>query len=207
VHTCLIEAQYLPPIAYFSAISKTAEVIVEKHEHYEKQSYRNRCYVNSVQGREMLIVPLTSKHGKIKICDVKIDYAQKWLNNHWRTIQSAYGKAPFFEYYADDLHGILFTKFQFLYDLNFTLLTMCLKWLKFKIPIKESLTYIQTIEPAVIDLRSAIHPKTTQLERFYKPAVYPQVFGNKFVNNLSLIDLVFCKGPGALAVVEASTPK
>jgi hypothetical protein len=207
VHISLIEAQYLPPIAYFSAISKATEVLIEKHEHYEKQSYRNRCYVNSVQGREMLIVPLTSKHGKIKICDVKIDYTQKWLNNHWRTIQSAYGKAPFFEYYSDDLHGILFTKFQFLYDLNFTLLTMCLKWLKFKIPIRESLTYIQTIEPAFINLRSVIHPKTTLSERFYEPAVYPQVFGNKFVKNLSLIDLVFCEGPGAWAVVEASTPK
>ena len=47
---------------------------------------------------------LTDKHGKIAIKDVRIDYSQKWLNNHWRTITSAYRNAPFFEYYADDLH-------------------------------------------------------------------------------------------------------
>ena len=87
VRTALIELQYLPPIEYFSALSQFDEVLLEKHEYFEKQTYRNRCYVNSVHDREMLIVPLTSKHGKIKISDVRIDYSQKWLNNHWRTIQ------------------------------------------------------------------------------------------------------------------------
>jgi hypothetical protein len=204
----LIEAQYLPPVAYFSALTKHTEVVLEKYEYYEKQTYRNRCYLNSAQGREMLIVPLTSKHGKTVISEVRIDYSQKWLNNHWRTIRTAYGKAPFFEHYAGDLYKVLFRGSGFLYDLNLTLLTMCLKWLKWELPIRETLAYEIVPQENVADLRSAINPKKTDnLAGFYKPAVYDQVFGNKFVENLSLIDLIFCEGPGALGIVQASTPK
>ena len=124
--TALIETHYLPSIAYFSALQNVDEVILEKHERYVKQSYRNRTYIVSTQGKEKLIVPLTSKHGKVLITDVRIDYGQKWLNQHWRAIQSAYGRAPFFEYYKEDLETVLFKKTMFLYDLNFELLSMCL---------------------------------------------------------------------------------
>lgn len=208
MRTALIELQYLPPIEYFSALSQFDEVLVEKHEYFEKQSYRNRCYVNSVHGREMLIVPLTAKHGKVKISDVKIDYSQKWLNNHWRTIQSAYGKAPFYEYFSDQLHDELFRKHELLYDLNRALLTLCLNWLKWYIPVRETGNYQKTTKEGIVDLRSAIHPKKGEVaQSFYQPAVYYQVFGSKFVQNLSLIDLIFCEGPGARAIVKASAKK
>jgi hypothetical protein len=207
VSTALIELQYLPPVSYFSALSKFSEIVVEKHEHYEKQTFRNRCYINTSQGRAALIVPLTSKSGKVTITDVKVDYTQKWLNNHWRAIQSAYRKAPFYEYYSDDLHDVLFKKVDFLYDLNLQLLTLCLKWMKWNLAISESLTYEKS-PVSIVDMRSVINPKKSEaMAQFYQPAVYYQVFGSKFVENLSLIDLIFCEGPGARVIIQASTPK
>jgi hypothetical protein len=208
VDPVLIELQYLPPIAYFAVLTGRSEVIVEKFERYEKQTYRNRCYILGSNGRETLILPLTSKHGKPIISEVKIDHSQKWMNNHWRAIQSAYGKAPFFEYYSDDLHTVLCRKHVFLYDLNMELLTLCLKWLKWNIPVRETINYEKPAQEGLLDLRSALTPKKTdQLRRFYQPAVYHQVFGNKFVNNLSLIDLILCEGPGARSIIHASSPK
>ncbi len=201
----LIETQYLPPIAYFAAIQQASTITIEKHEHFQKQTYRNRCYILSSQGKEMLILPLTSKHGNVCITDIKIDYSQKWLNHHWRSIQSAYGRAPFFEYYASDLEKVLFAKHIFLYDLNYQLLSMCLKWLKWNVPVKESLAYEKTVDSSIMDLRSLINPKKSDIEeKFYKPASYTQVFGSTFVKNLSLIDLIFCEGPAARLIVEAS---
>lgn len=182
------------------------EIILEKHEHYTKQTYRNRCYIISAQGKEKLIVPLTFKHGKVFITDVRIDYDQKWLNNHWRTIRSAYGKAPFFEHYCDDIEKVLFRKFTFLYDLNYNLLSLCLKWLKWDRTIKESLSYEKAPALPVLDLRSAINLKKPEnLQNFYSPVNYHQVFGNTFVVNASIIDLIFCEGPGASQIVQAST--
>lgn len=208
MRTAIIEIQYLPPIAYFSALSFFDEVVIEKHEHYEKQTYRNRCYINTARGRDVLIVPVTSKHGKAGTGEVRIDYSQKWLNNHWRTIQAAYGKAPFYAYFAHELHDELFKKHDLLFDLNLALLTMCLRWLRSKTLLKESVRYEKTPADGVIDLRSRINPKKPEMvQTFYQPAVYHQVFGNKFVNNLSLVDLIFCEGPGAAVVVQASAHK
>jgi len=201
----LIEAHYLPSDAYFAAIHQSECILLERHEHFTKQTYRNRCRINSANGEHQLIVPVTSKHGKAIITDVRLDFGQKWLNNHWRTVQSAYGNAPFFEYYSPDLHDALFRKVEFLYELNYRLLSMCLKWLRWDMPIKETEHYSDTTSTPVFDLRSAINPKKSdQCHKFYYPVMYNQVFGNTFVENLSLIDLVFCEGPGAAKIVQAS---
>jgi hypothetical protein len=208
VKTILIESQYLPPIAYFSLLSGADALIVEKYEHYEKQSYRNRCYIKTASGIQSLTIPLTEKHGKTAIAEVKIDYSQKWLNNHWRSIQSAYGNAPFFEYYSHELHDALFKRPVFLYDLNRMLLTMCLKWLKSNIPVTETSSYVTEPDITISDYRSVLNPKKADsCNRIYKSVGYSQVFGSKFVENLSIIDLVFCEGPGALSIVKASALK
>jgi WbqC-like protein family len=201
----LIETHYLPSVAYFCALHDVNAVVLEKHERYIKQSYRNRTYIVSAQGKEKLIVPLTFKHGKVLITDVRVDYGQKWLNQHWRAIQSGYGKSAFFEYYSEDLERALFRKTVFLYDLNIELLSMCLKWLKRDVEIKESVAYEKAPAKPILDLRSAINfKKEENLGNFYRPVNYHQVFGNTFVANASIVDLIFSEGPGAAQIVEAS---
>ena len=203
--TALIETHYLPSIAYFAALHSAREIILERHEHYVKQSYRNRCHIISTQGKENLIVPLTCKHGKVYITDVRIDHSQKWLNIHWRTILSAYRKAAFFEHYGEDLEKVLFKRTLFLYDQNVELLSMCLKWLRWDVTVRESSTYEKVPEPGVFDLRSVINVKNEEnLAKFYRPTSYHQVFGNTFVANASVIDLVFCAGPQAAQIIQAS---
>jgi hypothetical protein len=152
-----------------------------------------------------LSVPISTNGGKTLITDVRLDYTQKWVNNHWRTVQSAYGKAPFFNHYGEELHDVLFKKAASLYELNYMLLSMCLKWLRWSMPIKETEFYADQPPGNVFDLRFGLNAKKLeQCHQFYYPAMYNQVFGNTFVENLSLIDLVFCEGPGASSLVQAS---
>lgn len=130
--------------------------------------------------------------------EVRIDHSQKWLDNHWRTIQSAYGKAPFFEYYAQDLHDILFKNHKYLFDLDLHLLSLCLKWLKWKKSIKQNKIYEKDPVSTVNDLRNVINAKNSTESMFsFKGIEYRQVFGHTFVADLSIIDLVFCTGPDA----------
>lgn len=206
--TALLETHYLPSIAYFCALHAAGSVVLERHEYYVKQTYRNRCYINTTHGRDSLIIPLTAKHGKVHVKDVRIDYGQKWLNNHWRTIRSAYGNAPFYEHYAPDLEQVLFNRYEFLYDLNFNLLTLCLRWLRWDLAVNESLSYDKIPGGDIWDLRSFITPKNpTNLKYIYQAVPYHQVFGNAFADNLSLIDLIFCNGPEAGRIIQASTVK
>lgn len=205
MNTALVELHYMPCIAWFSAISDCHQVVVEKFEHYQKQSYRNRCYIRGPHQIETLIVPVNVPGGKARITEVRIDYSQKWLGNHWRTLQTAYGKAPFFEYYGPELHQILYRKHVFLYDLNFDIMTMCLKWLKIKAAVTESESFAPPSASVARDVRGLLNPKKEDgCNRFYKSIEYHQVFGSKFVPNLSLIDLIFNQGPGARDILNAS---
>lgn len=199
----VIELHYLPCLAYFTILQRYGAVVLEKHEHFVKQSYRNRCYVNTEHGPEALSVPLTGKHGKVPVTRVRVDYTQKWLNNHWRTIQSAYGKAPFFEFYSDDLHDVLFRKYDYLYDLNYALLTMCLTWLRCDIKVRESLSYEKEYAQGFHDLRSCITPRNPEfVQRIHRAVPYCQVFGSTFADNLSILDVVFCSGPEAGRILK-----
>lgn len=204
----LIEPHYLPSLEYMTVLQQFGEIKWEQHEHYVKQSFRNRCHINTAQGLEMLVVPLTGKHGKIPIKDVRIDYTIHWQNNHWRTIESAYRKAPYFEFYADDLRNIIYRKKDFLFDLNLELLSFCLKCIQHKPNISVSVTYEKSPDSTFYDLRSMIHAKKPYSDRsIYKSTPYQQVFGNQFAANLSMIDLLFCEGPQTGFLLLASRNK
>jgi WbqC-like protein family len=204
----LIEPHYLPSLEYFCVLLPLDKIVLEQHEHYVKQSFRNRCHINTTQGRVMLVVPLTQKHGKVQLKDIRIDNSLKWQNNHWRTIQSAYARSPFFEHYRDELNKILFGNDTYLFDLDRNLLSFCLRNLGLEKAISETVAYEKEPNSEISDLRSQITSKKPPSDRsFYQPRPYHQVFGNAFAGNLSVIDLLFCEGPGALTILKASEKK
>ena len=114
----LIELQYLPSIAFFSSLEGKEELILEANEFFEKQTYRNRCHLLSSQQIEILTVPLQGANKKIKTKDIKIENSQNWSKKHWRSIQTCYGKSPFFEFFADEFKPIYEKEYNFLWDLN-----------------------------------------------------------------------------------------
>lgn len=192
----LIESHFLPSVEYFCALSRYEDIQLEAHEHFMKQSYRNRCYLLAVNGVGRHTVPLTGKHGKVSIHEVQIDYTVRWQASLWRSIQSAYAHAPYFEHYRDDLRGALFSGNRHLLDLNVRLLSLCLKWLRWGKRISLSTSYHPETDRD--DLRNVISDKEDFRNRpFLRVIPYQQVFGNTFVPNLSILDLVCCVGPDA----------
>jgi WbqC-like protein family len=201
----LIDLHYLPSLEYFCALYPFEKIVLERQEHFVKQSFRNRCHIHTSQGKQMLIVPVTEKHGKISMGEIKIDNNQKWQNNHWRAIESSYRKAPFFEFYSDDLKGIIYKNHELLFELNKDLLSFCLRTMKIKVEVSESVSFEKTYDEAVLDLRGQISAKTSYDTRtFYHAVPYQQVFGNGFAENLSFLDLLFCEGPNSLKVIGNS---
>jgi hypothetical protein len=203
--TILLELQYLPNIAYFSALMKAETIIIEQHEYFEKQSFRNRAVIRGPHQSETLSVPVLNSNSKQLIQDVRIDNSQNWQKIHWRTITAAYAKSPYFEFFADYFLPIYDRKNDNLWNLNLELLTICLKLAKASPTIQFSENYIKLLPDDVLDLRSAIHPKKNiDSLSFFCPFVYSQNFGNDFVENLSIIDLLFCKGTDAKMILQKS---
>ena len=201
----VIDLHYLPCIEYFACILKYDVIYLEACENFQKQSYRNRCNILTANKVATLSVPVLKARQKQLIREVQIDYAQKWLSDHWRTITSAYGKAPYFEYYAGFFENIFLKKYKYLYDLNIDLLTTCLYLLKLEKKIIFTTEYKIDVEPCQDDFRSKIHPKISfEQNNIYKSVPYVQNFGKTFVSNLSIIDVLFCEGTHSQNLIRQS---
>jgi WbqC-like protein family len=197
-----IDLQYLPSLEYFCAILRNDEIIIEQHEYFEKQSYRNRCRIQTTNKIDTLSVPVQNGNKKVLIRDLKIDYSQDWTRRHLGAIHSGYGKAPFFEFYSEYFKKNLDKKPDFLFDLNFEILTICLKLLRLEKKIIFTENYQKNVEN---DIRGLIHPKRNyELNKLYHPLAYRQNFGNEFEPNLSILDLLFCQGNQSLSVLKES---
>lgn len=200
-----IDLQYLPSLEYFCALLKNEKIIIESHEYFEKQSYRNRCIIQTTNKIDTLTVPVQNGNKKVLIKDLKIDYSQDWNRRHWGAIHSAYGKSPFFEFYSEYFKITLDKKPDFLFDLNVEILTICLKLLRLEKKIIFTENYQKNVET---DFRGLIHPKRNyELNNLYQPFSYRQNFGNEFVPNLSILDLLFCQGNQSLSILKESFTK
>jgi hypothetical protein len=202
-----IEMHYLPCIQYFVYLNSFEKIIVDINDVYIKQTYRNRCRISAANKVEDLIIPVKKGHNrKMLSSDIFIDYQQKWMNNHLRAIKSAYGKAPFFAYYVDELFAVYNKKPVRLFELNRNLLTKCLEILEMDINIEYSEHYTISDLEGHFDARNEINPKkNSEKNHLFSPVEYFQVFGNNFARNLSIVDLIFCEGPHAKPILDKSS--
>lgn len=202
----LIELHMLPSADYFRLLARAGAVLLEACEHYPKQTCRNRYYINTAHGRMRLTVPVRVPEGRAGIRDVRLEAGLRWRNQHWRGIESAYRKAPFFEHYADELHRLFFdVSNHFLWEFNKKLLSFCLAQLHLSKSISETMAYAPVAAPDILDLRNRLSEQNPHVAGVFQPAVpYHQVFGSTFVAGCSVIDLLFCVGPRAVAHVRES---
>ncbi len=184
---------YFPPVSYVMQCISSGEVRIEQHEHFIKQTYRNRCHIYNSNGLLPLIIPVEhiDLHKK-PIRDVKISFGADWKKNHWRAICSAYRNAPFFEFLEDELSNAFHVEKTFLVDFNTHLLENLFSISKLQLKIEFSDTYEEKLIDHM-DLRNTFHPK--KQNQFSNP-VYHQVFADKhgFLPDLSCIDLLANEG-------------
>lgn len=196
----LLQPTYFSPIIQYVGISKASEIIFENEDNFQKQTYRNRCYINTANGKHLLNVPIQhNKNVKQKTKDVKIDYKDDWNKLHLKTVETAYNSSPFFEFYIDDLLPIFEKQTTFLLDLNLKCHNFIMDALQIEIPAIKTTEYHKEVD--FLDLRKLAIAKGEnqfQLER------YIQVFEakNGFISNLSILDLLFMEGPNALNYLE-----
>jgi hypothetical protein len=190
---------YLPPVEYFVKLNNYKhDILIEREEHFPKQTYRNRANISSPDGVLALVIPVvkgSKMHTKIK--DVKISYDFNWQRLHWQSLQACYRRSAYFEYYEDELAPFYEKEFPFLFDYNEQLFHFILKSVK----LKPRLGYTENYEPEYPlcnDFRHSISPKR---ETDFEQKSYIQVFEdrNGFQKNLSIADLLFNQGPHSVS--------
>ncbi len=184
---------YLPPIAWYRAARRYEVIGLEAWESWQKQSYRNRCYILGPNGAQMLNIPIVHNENKKHIGSVEISYREDWQHTHWQAIKTAYGNAPFYEVLAPSLKDFYRMQSERLFDWNRQLIEWSLHWLRAEIKMIPTQSW-QREYPR--DYREYFHPKRQDTDGF---TTYPQVFDDvmPFQPNLSILDLLMNEGPAA----------
>ena len=199
----LIHPTYFPSISHFAAIVQAEKVTFEMEDNFQKQTNRNRTYIYSPNGIQLLNIPV--KHSKIahqKTKDIQIENDFDWQKQHFKSLEAAYRSSPFFEYFEDDLLPIFEKKHSFLMDLNLEVFDLITRCLRMKIEYNSTTEYVHEIESNEIsDFRYLANGKKDQ-SQFES---YTQVFDDKFgfINNLSVLDLVFNEGKFAVDYLKS----
>lgn len=141
--TCLLSATYFGPVQWYQKLNRH-RCIIEQHDHFVKQTYRNRCIIATANGPQTLTVPVERGDSpKCSMRDVRISDHGEWRHLHWQALVSAYGETPFFEYYADDLRPFFEKRYTWLLDLDLDITDTVCSLLDVRPSVSLSESYVQ----------------------------------------------------------------
>lgn len=192
----LIHPTYFPSISHFAAMTQADGITLEMDDNFQKQTNRNRMYIYSPNGVQLLNLPV--KHTKFahqKTRDIKLETAFDWQKQHFKSLEAAYRSSPFFEYFEDAFAPVFEKRHTFLMDLNLQTMAISAKCLGMDFNYSETAEYFHEA-PGYHDFRKLTNGKKDAIE--LEP--YNQVFADRhgWLNNLSILDLLCNEGRHAL---------
>lgn len=201
----LIQPTFFGPVIQYVAMSVYKDVVFEKQDNFQKQTYRNRCYIYGANGKQLLSVPIihTKSTERQKTKDVKIDNSFSWQKIFIKSLESSYRSSPYFEFYEDEIMQVFEKRYTYLLDLNLhahEIMSACLE-------LENSISFSETYhkeDSTHLDYRFFANAKK---QPNYPLTSYTQVFDDKhgFIPNLSILDLLFHEGTNALNYLESNS--
>ena len=177
--------------------------VFEVQDHYQKQTFRNRFIILQSTGVQALSIPIHfHKHGEPGYASIQIDNRTPWFRTHWRSLCTAYNKAPFFEHYSPFLENLLYGAPSGLMDFNLKVH----HWLQKVINLPDfslSTTWKPLESPEQRDYRSL---DQVRHELHLQHASYTQVFSDRlaFTPGCSVLDLLFNAGPESYWILKGN---
>ena len=149
----LLSSTYFGPIQWYQKLNRYDECLIERHESFIKQTYRNRMLIPTTNGPLSLTIP-TNHNTSLAMKDIRISDHANWRHVHWNALLSAYGESPFFEYYQDDIRPFYEKKYEFLFDFNMEITEKMIELLDIRPKISITSEYIQSEELRVKSIES-----------------------------------------------------
>ena len=186
----IAELPYWPSVSYLANLTNAKLLLLENCEHFVKSSNRNRCWIAGANGPLQLSIPIAGgRSHKQFYREALTDASKAWRRQHWHSIQSAYGKSPFFEFYELELASIYTSDENKLWEFNLLLI----KWILEKLTLRPAIAYTDCFRPQYEqnDYRLYGTWQRSELPSYY------QCFSEKtgFLSDMAGLDLLFNLGP------------
>ncbi len=100
----ILQPSYIPWRGFFHQIHKADLFVFYDDVQYDKNGWRNRNRIKTSQGLQWLTIPVRTKGSVVEgipINRIEVSWDKPWNLHHWRAIQFAYRKTPFFDEYKD----------------------------------------------------------------------------------------------------------
>lgn len=223
----ILQPSYLPWRGFFHQILKADLFVFYDDVQYDKRGWRNRNQIKTARGKQWLTIPVFSRGTQtahIPIDQIKIVWDNPWNQDHWKALQHAYARAPFFDEYASLLEEFYGRHDEYLADFTIDLTVALARRLgdqhtRF---VRASSLQVEGVKTdrliAVLKAVGADHyisgPSAREYiepEKFqaagigleymvYNYPEYPQLYP-PFDSQVSLLDLLFMTGPQAAAYI------
>ena len=185
---------YAGNLAYFRALLAADDVVFEVCENFPKQTFRNRMEIVGPNGRQKLVIPTVKTGERRTMGNVQISYAENWQKDHWKSLEAAYRRSPYFEFYEDQLLTFYHSKRHHLLTFNLDFLQVSCSMLHLELPFRTTEVYQAEVTD---DQRQTAFDQADH-------ATYLQVFSDRhpFEPNLSILDALFNLGPQATTLLR-----
>jgi hypothetical protein len=188
--------QYFGNICFIELLYKEKQVCFDSHAPFTKMSFKNKMVILSAQGPLALTIPIVGgRDQKTSIQDIRIAYDAPWQAQHFKALKTCYKRAPYFEYYEADLEKLYSTRTDFLVEFLKSCHQFLQKAIKGKWELIQFNEYAQKIKEE--ETKKEIHPwQPNNYAQFPIQHEYQQVFTSPsgFIQNLSILDMLFCVG-------------
>lgn len=223
----IMQPTYLPWTGYFELMDSCDVFVFLDCVQFDKRSWQQRNRIKTVSGELYLTVPVFTKNRREqKILEVEIDGSREFSLQHLRSIQSAYGKAPFYRQYIRGLKELLERKHTHLAELNIDLIHWIARMLGIEtrtlrsstlpargarverlISICEFVGADHYLSPegarAYIEENNPFETRGIRLSyQKYRHPAYRQLHGD-FIPHMSTLDLLFNEGERGLDIVRS----
>lgn len=193
----VLPTAYFAPISYYAAMYHEPEVVIDAHEHYVKQTLRNRTIIATGQGTQTLSINV-EKGNKLKmpITEIRLSDHGNWMHQHLYSLATYYGSSPFYEYYIDELRDVLFHGHDgTLFGLNEALRKKICELIGFEPNLRYSEEWM-----GINRLGEEFSSPQIKTPPYYQVAGYDG--RQPFMPNLSILDLLFNMGNESVLILD-----